>query len=92
MTGIKERQQLLQQIEKERSSSAILYVTGDRQGLETQIGHDIIDLFVDHLDALGPVDKISLILYTSGGNTAIPANPRYWLKMRVVAGFKKSFS
>ena len=23
---------------------------------------------------------------------AIPANPRYWLKMRVVAGFKKSFS
>ena len=70
MSGIEERQQLLRQIEKERRSNAILYVTGDRQGLETQIGQDIIDLFVDHLDALGPVNKISLILYTSGGNTS----------------------
>ena len=70
MSGIEERQQLLRQIEKERRSNAILYVTGDRQGLETQIGQDIIDLFVDHLDALGPVNKISLILHTSGGNTS----------------------
>lgn len=65
-----ERQELLKQIEKERGSKTILYVTGDRQGLETHIGQDIIDPFVDHLDALGPVEKLSLVLYTTGGNTS----------------------
>ena len=52
----------------------ILYVTGDRQGLGAQIGQDVIDLFVDHLDAIGPTAKISLILYTSGGDTSAAWN------------------
>lgn len=73
-TGIDERRLLLNQIEIERGSKTILYVTGDRQGLETMIGNDIIDLFVDHLDALGPVEKISLVLYTMGGNTSAAWN------------------
>ena len=68
------RKGLLEEIERQRRSKAILYVTGDRQGLETQIGQDVIDLFVDHLDAIGPVDKISLILFTSGGDTSAAWN------------------
>ena len=60
---IESRKRLLEEIEDQRGSKAILYVTGDRQGLETQIGQDVIDLFVDHLDAIGPTGKISLILY-----------------------------
>lgn len=69
MAEINIRKDLLRQIERLRESRVILYVTGDRRGLETQIGSDIIDLFADHLDDLGPVRKISLILQTHGGNT-----------------------
>ena len=69
-----DRTQVLRQIEDERKSKVILYVTGDRRGLETKIGQDVIDLFVDHLDALGPVTRISLILYTSGGDTSAAWN------------------
>ncbi|MEO1407948.1 MAG: serine protease [Pseudomonadota bacterium] len=65
-----ERFQILKRIERERKSKAILYVTGDRPGLETQIGPDVVDLFVEHLDAIWPAEKISLIVYTTGGNTA----------------------
>ena len=71
---IKKRSALLQQIESNRNSKAVLYVTGDRQGLEAQIGQDIIDLFIDHLDEIGPSKKISLILYTSGGDTSAAWN------------------
>ena len=74
MDEVDDRTNLLCKIEENRNSKAILYVTGDRQGLETQLGHDIIDLFVDHLDSLGPVEKISLILNTNGGNTSAAWN------------------
>lgn len=70
MPGFRERLPILKKIERERKSKAILYVTGDRPGMETQISPEIIDLFVDHLDNLWPAEKISLILYTPGGNTA----------------------
>ena len=69
-----DRKRLLRQVERERDSKAILYVTGDRAGLQTQIGQDVIDLFVDHLDAVGPVNKISFILYTSGGDVSAAWN------------------
>ena len=71
---INHRKNILLRIGETRNSTAILYITGDRQGLETKIGQDIIDLFVDHLDAIGPVDRISLILYTSGGMTSTAWN------------------
>lgn len=70
MTGFDKRRPILEEIEKERNSKAILYVTGDRPGMETQISTEVIDLFVDHLDDMWPTEKISLILYTPGGNTA----------------------
>lgn len=38
--------------------------------METQIGPDVDDIFVEHMDALWPATKISLVLYTTGGNTA----------------------
>lgn len=60
---------ILKTIEKRRNSKAILYVTGDRPGLETQIHQETYDYFVNILDEIGVVDKISLVLYTRGGNT-----------------------
>ncbi len=71
---INHRKDILQRIAGIRNSSAILYVTGDRPGLETRIGQDVIDLFVDHLDEVGPVEKITLILYTTGGSTSAAWN------------------
>ena len=68
--GYKDRELIYQQIEKERGSKVINYVTGDRLGMETNIHPEVIDLFVDHLDKLWPMEKLTLILYTSGGDTA----------------------
>ena len=66
---IDDRISILRKIEERRASNAILYVTGDRPGLETQIHQETYDYFVNILDEIGVVDKISLILYTRGGNT-----------------------
>ncbi len=74
MTNAAHRQSLLKQVEEQRTSKVLLYVTGDRRGLETKIGQDVIDLLVDHLDAMGPVPRISLVLYTRGGDIAAAWN------------------
>ena len=63
------RKQLYEEIEKQRNSKLIVYVTGDRPGLETQIANDATDYFIEHLDSIGVVPKISLLLDTNGGNT-----------------------
>ena len=68
--GYKARKAIYKRIEKERKSKVVNYVTGDRPGMETQIGPDVIDLFVDHLDALWPAERLTLILHTAGGDTA----------------------
>ena len=65
----KERIGILKQIENRRNSRVILYVTGDRPGLETQIHPETYDFFVNLLDKIGVIDRISLILYTRGGST-----------------------
>jgi len=64
------RKPIYEQIEHARDSKVIAYVTGDRPGAETQVSPEVIDLFVDHLDAIWPTKRISLILYTNGGDTA----------------------
>jgi hypothetical protein len=64
------RKRLFARIAQQRNSHVISYITGDRRQLETQISPEVIDIFVGHLDAIGPVQKISLLLHTNGGNTA----------------------
>jgi hypothetical protein len=63
-----ERKQLFEQLEAARSSRVLLYVTGDRLQLETQIGKDALDLLVYHLDLIQHAPKITLFLYTNGGD------------------------
>jgi hypothetical protein len=70
MSSFDARKPIIKQIEELRGSNVISYVTGDRRQMETQISPEIIDLFVDHLDAIGSTEKISLVLHTNGGNTA----------------------
>lgn len=65
-----ERKALYQQIEAERGSKVLAFVTGDRNGLQTMVAGDAIDPFVTLLDEIGPTPKISLILDTNGGRTS----------------------
>ena len=64
-----DRKQLYQQMEELRKSKVLVYVTGDRRQLETKIGSDVIDFFTHHLDLISSHDRISLYLYTRGGDT-----------------------
>ena len=70
MSNYKQRKVIFEKIGKARESTVISYLTGDRRQLETQISPEIIDIFVDHLDAIGPTKRISLMLHSSGGDTA----------------------
>jgi hypothetical protein len=63
---------LYQKLEEMRSSKLLVYVTGDRPGLGTQIHHEVLDYITDHLDKITNrkrIPKITLFLYTSGGMT-----------------------
>jgi len=76
-----ERIPLYTEIERRLDSKLLVYVTSDRQGFEAVIAQDVIDLFIDQLDSIGIVDKISLLLYTRGGNTAAAWNIVNLLRM-----------
>ncbi len=60
---------IYKKIEKLRNSKVIAYVTGNRTNMETQIGSDVVDIFGNHLETIGKTKKITLILYTLGGDT-----------------------
>jgi len=64
-----DRKALYLELEQKRGSKVLVYITGDRPGLETQIHPEVYDFFVNHLDRIGPTPKISLYLYTRGGVT-----------------------
>lgn len=42
-----ERLQLIRQIENQRSSRIVVYITGDRRGLETKIATDVFPFFLE---------------------------------------------
>jgi hypothetical protein len=56
-------------LEQNRNSKLLVYFTGDRLGMETQIAPDVLEYFSEQLDKIGKVEKISLFLYTRGGDT-----------------------
>ncbi|MEZ2586134.1 serine protease [Kluyvera intermedia] len=64
-----QRRELYSRLEDMRQSKVICFVTGDKPGMETQIHSEVFDYFVNHLDIIGVVPKISLFIYTRGGDT-----------------------
>ena len=64
-----DRRPRYEQLEQARDSKLLVYVTGDRSKLATQISSDGLDFFVDHLDRIGVTGRLSLFLYTRGGET-----------------------
>lgn len=65
-----QRQAFYRQVEAERDSKVIAFVTGERIGLQTIIASDAVGPFVSLLDDIGPTKKLSLILDTNGGQTS----------------------
>lgn len=65
-------QNLIQKIQKARNSKVITYVTGDRQPFVTKVADDIVPIFAKHLEKIGKQNKISLFLYTRGGDMITP--------------------
>lgn len=77
----KERVPLYQQLEMEFGSKLLAYITSDRPNMSAQIASDVIDCFINHLDCIGPCDRISLLLYTRGGDTSAARNIVNLLRM-----------
>jgi hypothetical protein len=65
----KERLELYKQLEEKRQCKLLVYVTGDRSGLEAQIAKEVLHLFVRHLDLIATSPLIALYLYAQGGDT-----------------------
>lgn len=64
-----ERISFLKKIEENRGTRVLVYITGDRRGLETRIASDIFPMMHRHLMQIGPQEKIDLFLYSTGGAT-----------------------
>lgn len=76
-----ERIELYKELEEEFNSKLLVYVTSDRPNMGAQISSDVIDYFIAHLDKIGPCKKISLYLYTRGGDTSAARNIVNLLRM-----------
>ncbi|SRR6266496_915458 len=66
------RRDLIAGLEENRSSKVITYLTSDRAPFPAQIALDVIPLFYQALKTIGKTDKISLFLYSAGGNLDAP--------------------
>ena len=82
------RQDLIKQIEANRNSRLVTYLTSDRQGpTNAHIAMDIVPIFSKQLRAIGKVDKIDLFLYSSGGDTMVP-----WRLVSLIREYCNKFS
>jgi hypothetical protein len=65
-----DRLDLYRELESKRKSKLLVFITGDRQGMETQMHPEVLDMFVEHLDSFGNHKKITLFIHTRGGETS----------------------
>lgn len=83
-----ERKQLIQAIEKSRSSRVISYITSDRQGpFNAHIAMDVIPFVSKQLRAIGKTKNIDLYLYSTGGDTMVP-----WRLVSMIREYCEKFS
>lgn len=65
-------QPLIQQLQKSRNTKIITYITGDRKPFATRVADDVIPILNEHLEKIGHQPKLSLYLYTRGGDMIAP--------------------
>lgn len=66
------RKSLIKQIEEERDSRIITYITGDRPGLMAEMADDAVRPVVEQLRRLGSLEKLDVFLYSRGGGIDVP--------------------
>lgn len=81
-----DRLALYKKLEEARDSKLLVYITSTRGNLETQIANDILPKFTEHLDKIGDTQKITLYLYTNGGNTLAA-----WSLVNLIRSFCENF-
>ena len=81
------RLELIKQIEKERNSAVICYITGDKNQFSAKIGDDVIPIIFRHLELIGNRNNIDLLLYTRGGDMVTPIRI-----VKIIRSFCKKFS
>lgn len=59
-------------LQKLRGSKVLVYATNDRQNLCLNIEEDVIEVFHEHLEALGYQPLIDIFIYSRGGATVVP--------------------
>lgn len=61
---------LIDKLEKRRDSRLIIYATGDREGkeVEASIEADVLPVMDQHLNHIGCVPKLDLLIYSRGGD------------------------
>ena len=77
----KERVEIYKKLEEAYNTKLLVYITSDRPNMAAQIAPDVIDYFIGHLEKIGPCPKISLYLYTRGGDTSAARNIVNLLRM-----------
>lgn len=65
----RDRLALIRRIEELRDSRLLVAVWGDRPNLPTVIAPDVQPVIFEHLERMGKVPKIDVLLYTTGGQT-----------------------
>jgi len=83
-----ETKNLIQQIEVNRGSKVITYLTSDRKGpVNARIAMDIIPVVSRQLRQIGKTEKIDLFLYSTGGDTMVP-----WRLVSMIREYCEKFS
>jgi hypothetical protein len=82
-----QRIKLIENIEKERGSRVITYLTSTRKNQEVQMGMDAIRRIYDHLEDGSPSDKVDLFLHSHGGEGIVP-----WRLATLIRERAKKFS
>lgn len=69
-----DRQALIREIERKRSSKVIAYVTSDRRNLSVSIASDVVSIMHEHLRSEDShnAQRHDLFLYSRGGDSDVP--------------------
>lgn len=67
-----DRLELIRQIEQRRGSRVLVYVTGDRQNADAQMGGDAVRPIFEHVRAIRPCNKLDVFVYSRGGALNVP--------------------
>ncbi len=65
-----QRKELIAQIEEQRGQTPLIcYVTSDRPNATAILAKDAVPLFYNHLRRWGKVEKLDILIFTTGGDT-----------------------